>query len=217
MDEHGLITDLIVASVAVALFAIAVAGALAYRLTSRVRRRTARRACRIALLVALAACAPALSAAIQSTIRTGDWVCVTCGHAEERASLMGISFRAQRASTERGVAESVDAYRALLEAPSERGGRHAWMPVGCHYQGDSTVACTCIGPAKWFAVLPTLADRALARCLAQKLAASSARERSAIVCEFDMNFARAPVSNDAFEAWYERWRSDHSGWPARTR
>jgi hypothetical protein len=96
-----------------------------------------------------------------------------------------------------------------------------------------------IGSARWFAVLPTLSDRAWARRLAELLPSVSLAQRHAVLVDFDGAYDGARLDgrtanarlretgapdkssmsdssqNDAvFARWYDEWNAAHPDWPA---
>jgi hypothetical protein len=209
---------------------------LIHWLSRKLASGTARTLAMLANVFVLLWAAPNMFSAIESTLDRGDCVCLTCGHAVRRWSLLGIAITTGPPEIDRGLVDSDERYRRLFDSKCGEDTSHDWMEVGCHSEGVSTVACTCIAQASWFAVLPELSDRTFARSLARKLVMTSLEERHALLVQFDMavfNLVRelgrsekpletlraldASRIESAFEQWYSEWSATHSDWPSHRR
>jgi hypothetical protein len=189
---------------------------IVHHLTKRVASRAVRYSLRaIAIVLATFGVAPRVLESTSATFERGDFVCLTCGHAVNRSKLLAVTFRVAPAVIPRGIPDSDDSYRALLDSPSEKHGEHDWMAVGCYSEGLSGIACTELSGTLWFAALPKLSDRDWARRIAQHFVAKAAAERSSIVSACDRAFGGCATTDDEFERWYEDWRHFHPDWPAR--
>ena len=158
----------------------------------------------------------------------GNWCCVICGAAERQTRQeQTIVERSPASFSEYDDAPAyLDPFRAWYARVIGAEHEHVWIALGCHsmLREDRTylgVACVVGFPcAEWFARLPELRDRDLAREILGRVATARPASRWAMISSFERVIEEGPlaraargedVAEDELELFFLRWERLSAG------
>ena len=158
-----------------------------------------------------------LSSGLSDPIDEGRWLCLLCGDQERQTRYAG--FVLQRNSEESDLASSTTEFKRWYAREISGPHEHERVPVGCHWVGSSTVACTCYEGGSYFAVLPRVTDPELAAEMVERVSRTAPGERRSLLSSVedeDGPFARIlageAMTAEAFRASFADWLELHPEW-----
>lgn len=197
-----------------ALVAIGLPATLVWWLT---RRLTTRVYCRIVLIpLSVFMLAGPILSGLLSPLDEGRWRCVVCAAQEYRTSYAGILLR--RPSWDRpGDPRDSSSFERWYWEEIGRVHPHAWIRVGCHWQGLGKIACYEFPGQTYYVALPRLPDPSVAASMALRVLHASEQDRNRMIRTLDEDPFHSialdePMSRDEFLTRHAAWLDRHPEW-----